>query len=241
MTGKIIAVMSGKGGVGKTSVSLMVSKILSQFGRTILLDFDICGPSVTTGLGLSGTIIKTVNGFKPLNASSNLDVLSFGLILQDTDAVIWRGAKKLVFLDLFFKSAKGYEFIVIDTPPGISEEHDYLSDKNIEALIVSTPQNIALNDAQRGIEFCKAKNIPILGLIENMSFIKCKCCDKIFYPFGSKGGIQLANEYEIRYLGSLEIEIDWCESIDSGNFNLEFETFKSYHSIKNILSCLNII
>lgn len=241
MHGRTIAIMSGKGGVGKTSISLMVAKILSQFGRTILLDFDICGPSVTTGLAVAGSVLKTEIGFKPLKASNNLDVLSFGSILQNSDAVIWRGAKKLVFLDLFYKSAEGYEFVVIDTPPGISEEHDYLSDKNIEVFIVTTPQNIALNDAQRGIEFCQAKNISILGLIENMAFIKCSCCDEILYPFGSKGGEQLAKEYNIELLDSLEIETEWSESIDSGKFNTEFEKFKSYQAIKNILFKLKII
>lgn len=238
---RTIAVMSGKGGVGKTSVSLMISKILSQHGRTILLDFDICGPSVTTGLNLSGSLIKTASGFLPLQASKNLDVLSFGSILKDSDAVIWRGPKKLVFLDLFYRSADNYDFIVIDTPPGISEEHDYLSDKNVEVVIVTTPQNIALNDAQRGIEFCQSKNIKILGLIENMSLMKCNCCDEIYYPFGSKGGIQLANEYSVKFLGSLEIEFDWSESIDSGAFNSEFDKLKAYQSIKKFLENLSII
>lgn len=241
MSRRTIAVMSGKGGVGKTSISLLVAKVLSQYGKTILLDFDICGPSITTALNPSGSLIKTSIGFKPLNASENLDVLSFGSILQESDAVIWRGPKKLVFLDMFYKSSEDYDFAVIDTPPGISEEHDFLVDKNIEVLIVTTPQNIALNDTQRGIEFCQNKNIKVLGLIENMSFVKCDCCNQIYHPFGTNGGVQLANEYKISCLGSLEIESELSESIDSGMFNNEFKIFKAYNSLKDILINLKII
>lgn len=238
---RIIAVMSGKGGVGKTSVSLMIAKILSQKGKTIILDFDICGPSIITGLNVPGTLKKTANGFKPLKASNNLDVLSFGSILNPSDAVIWRGPKKLVFLDLFYKSAVDYDYIVIDTPPGISEEHDYLIDKDVEVLIVTTPQNISLNDAQRGIEFCQSRKIKILGLVENMSRITCDCCGETFYPFGSQGGFHLANEYNIEYLSSLKIEYEWSESIDSGNFNTEFEKFEAYTALYKALEHLKII
>lgn len=237
----IVAVMSGKGGVGKTSVAAMIAYILSERYKTIVLDFDICGPSIARALNVKGSLIKTSIGFKPLPVKTRLDVLSFGSILQPADAVIWRGAKKLVFLNLFYNSAVGYDYVVIDTPPGVSEEHEFLIGKDVRVITVTTPQNISLNDTQRCIEFCKANNIEILGLVENMSWARCQCCGGTYHPFGSKGGKQLADEYSIKFLGELEIETQWSEAVDQGTFIEKYENLKSYKALKTILSDIQIL
>lgn len=232
---RIIAVMSGKGGVGKTSVAVLVAKVLSEKYKTIILDFDICGPSVTTALGISGALVKTASGFKALPASKSLDALSFGSILKPDDAVIWRGPKKQVFLDLFFNSAKDYECIVVDTPPGISEEHDFLAGKGASAIIVTTPQNVALSDSQQCIEFCLDSGIDMLGVVENMSWLSCKGCAATHHPFGSRGGRLLAEEYGLGFLGELEIEPRWSELIDSGEFNEKYQELAAYRFFKERL------
>lgn len=235
---RIIAVLSGKGGVGKSSISVAVATIFSETHKTLLLDFDICGPSIATALGITGGLVKTEDGFKPLECKENLHVLSFGSILGPTDAVIWRGPKKLVFLDMFFKSARDYEYIVVDTPPGISEEHNFLASKGIETLIVTTPQNVSLNDTQRCIEFCLSRNIKVLGIMENMSSLKCVCCDEVFHPFGSKGGVQLADEYQIPFLCELPIEPEFTKLIDKGQILENYMDLKTFQIVRGVLNNL---
>lgn len=232
---KILVVMSGKGGVGKTSVSVIIARILAETHRVVLLDFDICGPSVTAALGVSGALVKTENGFTPVSVCKNLDVLSFGSILEPNDVVIWRGPKKRVFLNLFLNSTADYDYIVVDTPPGISEEHLFFKDKPVEVFVVTTPQNISLNDTQRCIEFCLEKKLKIIGIIENMAEIRCECCSVVDHPFGSKGGAQLASEYHLDFLASLPIDVKLEEMMDSGSFVLEYTKSESVERVRNAL------
>ena len=236
MTQRRIAVMSGKGGVGKSSVAIMVAKILSESHKTLLLDFDICGPSVITALGASGSLVSSGEGFRPVFASESLAVLSFGSILKPEDVVVWRGPKKLLFLEKFWKSIDEFECVVIDTPPGVSEEHEFLRDKGVSALVVTTPQNVALSDTQRCIEFCINSGIPVKGLIENMSWLTCGKCSERHYPFGHKGGELLAAEYEIPVFGSLMLEPGWAASLNDGSFNTEWRRFSSCGAIREILA-----
>lgn len=238
---KIIAVMSGKGGVGKSSVAAMLAQILSEKFKTIILDFDLCGPSITTALGLKGGLVKCNSGFVPVNVTKSLDALSLGVSLKPEDAVIWRGPRKKSFLELFYESSQGYDYVIIDTPPGISEEHDFLSSKGSSVLIVSTPQNVALNDTQRCIEFCQKNNIEILGLIENMSFLKCECCEEIYYPFGTRGGESLAEEYNIKFLGKLEIDPEWSKTLDDGSFVDCYRHLKTFNKFVEILKSIELL
>lgn len=232
---RIVAVMSGKGGVGKSSIAALAAQIVSEQHRTLILDFDICGPSMTTAFNVAGSLVKTQQRFAPLRVSQTLDVLSFGSILGPEDAVIWRGPKKQVFLNLFFNSAGGYDCVVIDTPPGISEEHSFLSDKDVQAIVVTTPQNVALNDTQRCIEFCQASGMDVLGVIENMSWTRCECCEERLYPFGNKGGAHLASEYGLRFLGQLPIEPMLSSIMDRGELPLRYAETKTYSALMGIL------
>lgn len=238
---KKIALMSGKGGVGKSSAAAMVGKILSEKHRTIILDFDICGPSITTTFGTTDTIRKTECGFEPVAINEMLSFLSFGSILKPNDAVIWRGAKKTMFLEMFLGSTDKYDYVVIDTPPGISEEHEFLIEKDVEVILMTTPQNMSLNDAQKCIEFCLENNIKILGVVENMSWLRCECCEHEDNPFGSGGGKLLAEEYGLKMLGQLGIEPNWGKSLDRGEFNSEYKQYLSYKVFKDILVNLEIV
>jgi len=233
---RVIAVISGKGGVGKSSVAVLLASILAETHSTALLDFDICGPSITTALGITGGLVKTEHGFKPISSGKNLDVLSFGSILSPTDAVIWRGPKKLVFLDMFFSSVQDYEYVVIDTPPGISEEHSFISGKGVDAIVVTTPQNISLNDTQRCIEFCLDRKIRMLGVVENMCSLRCECCSEVSHPFGSKGGMQLADEYQVPFLCELPIEPRLTSLIDAGRIKDEYRTLETTEILRRVIS-----
>ncbi|KAI4290754.1 hypothetical protein PAPHI01_0028 [Pancytospora philotis] len=224
----VLAVMSGKGGVGKSSIAALVAETLAAQHRVLVLDFDICGPSIATALGTRGALVKTENGFSPVRVADNLDVLSFGLVLKPEDAVIWRGPKKQVFLELFYNSIDGYDYVVIDTPPGISEEHAFLLNKGIRALVVTTPQNVALSDTQRCIEFCLESGLAIAGLIENMACVRCERCSELQHPFGNKGGENLAKEYELPFWGQLEIEPAWSKSMDAGALTQNHAQLKAH-------------
>ncbi|CAD26379.1 ATP BINDING PROTEIN (MRP/MBP35 family) [Encephalitozoon cuniculi GB-M1] len=213
-----IAVMSGKGGVGKSSVSIMLSTVLSEKGRTLLLDFDLCGPSIASGFGAKENVYKGEKGLVPIRVSKNLYILSMALLMKDSDSVIWRGPKKMSVLSMFYESIDGFDNVVFDMPPGISEEHGFLIGKDVGALIITTPQNVSLGDSSKAIDFCASNGIRILGLVENMSGYCCECCGSSVNIFGSKGGERLAEETGIPFVCRLPIDSLLCEALDEGRF-----------------------
>ncbi|KAM0671249.1 MRP-like protein [Ordospora colligata] len=231
-----IAVMSGKGGVGKSSVSIMLSVALSEMGKTLLLDFDLCGPSVVCGLGVRGIVRKASKGFVPVQVTDNLYVLSMGLMMNDTDTVIWRGPKKMHMLSMLYDSIDEFENVVIDMPPGLSEEHGFLRSKDIWALIVTTPQEVSLHDCSRAIDFCMQNDICILGLVENMSGYRCECCGAITNIFGSKGGQRLAESIGIPFLCTLEIDPILCKALDDGVFANTNRSLGSYVKFRDTIT-----
>ncbi|EEQ82546.1 hypothetical protein NCER_100723 [Vairimorpha ceranae BRL01] len=227
-----IAVMSGKGGVGKSSISILLSTILSEKHKCLLLDFDLCGPSCFSSLNGKGEVKKAKKGLTPIQITNNLYVLSMGSMIKPDDAVIWRGPKKLSLLNLFYDSIDDFDFVIIDTPPGVSEEHGFLIDKNIYSLIVTTSQNVALSDTVKAIDFCKINNIKILGIIENLSGYKCNCCGHITNIFASKGGQQLSQHYLINFIEKLPIEPLFGELLDTKEFILKYQELKTYKILK---------
>jgi len=232
---KTIAIVSGKGGVGKSTVTALVSAIASEHKKTVLLDFDICGPSMTNAFGVEGKLVKSGAGFAPLCAGPNLGILSFGSVLAENDVVIWRGPKKRMFLDLFYKSAEDAECVIIDTPPGVADEHNFLVGKNVDVIVVTTPQNVALSDAQRCIEFCRENSIRILGIVENMSWVSCDSCAKVHYPFGKNGGKLLAEEYGLELIAQLKINPELGIMIDKGTFRDSCQELDEYKILKRQL------
>lgn len=232
--------MSGKGGVGKSSISILLSTILSESYRVLLLDFDICGPSCLLPLNVSGTIKKAEKGLVPLQVNKNLFVISMASMIKKEDAVIWRGPKKLSLLNLFYESINDYDYVIIDTPPGISEEHDFLIDKNIDVLIVTTSQNIALNDTEFAINFCLKNKINIVGVVENMSGFKCECCGKINNIFAKRGGEFLALEYNLQIISTLPLETFFSKILDTGEFLDRYKETKTYKLFReNVLKILS--
>lgn len=178
----IVLVLSGKGGVGKSTFSAQLSFALAARDLEVgLLDIDICGPSVPKMLGLEGEEIHQSNlGWSPVYVQENLGVMSIGFMLPNPDdAVIWRGPRKNGLIKQFLKDVNWgqLDFLVVDAPPGTSDEHisiaQLLKGANVAgAVVVTTPQQVSIIDVRKEINFCKKTGIPVLGVVENMSGLR---------------------------------------------------------------------
>eukprot|EP01025_Chloroclados_australasicus_P010810 TRINITY_DN1455_c0_g1_i2.p2 TRINITY_DN1455_c0_g1~~TRINITY_DN1455_c0_g1_i2.p2 ORF type:complete len:351 (-),score=63.24 TRINITY_DN1455_c0_g1_i2:417-1469(-) len=183
----IILVLSGKGGVGKSTISAQLSFALASRGLEVgLLDIDICGPSIPRMLGLQGEEVHQSNaGWSPVYVEDNLGVMSIGFMLPDPDeAVVWRGPRKNGIIKQFLKDVDWGEldYLIVDTPPGTSDEHisiaQLLKGCNLAgAVLVTTPQEIAIMDVRKEVNFCQKVGIQILGVVENMSGLESKLQD----------------------------------------------------------------
>ncbi|KAH8583609.1 MRP like family ATpase of the SIMIBI class of P-loop GTpases [Cryptosporidium sp. chipmunk genotype I] len=208
----IILVLSGKGGVGKSTISTQISWCLSSKKFNVgLLDIDICGPSAPKMMGVQNSDVHiSANGWSPVYVNDYLSVMSTAFLLpQSDDAVIWRGPKKNGLIKQFLSDVVWGEldFLIIDTPPGTSDEHlsivSYLNGSNVNgALIVTTPQEIALQDVRKEINFCKKVGLNILGVVENMGII--------FKNAEHDSSVKdMCNNMEVEYLN----KIPWDEQL----------------------------
>ncbi len=220
-----IIVMSGKGGVGKSTVAVNLAVSLASKGlKTGLLDIDIHGPSVPKLLGLdTGQAIGTRDGkMTPVEYGEHLKVISIGFMLQDRDdAVIWRGPLKYTVIKEFLTEVDwgDLDYLVIDSPPGTGDEPlsiCQLIENADGAVVVTTPQDVALIDVRKSVSFCKQLNMQIVGVIENMSGFTCPHCGKETDIFKSGGGKKMAEEMGVPYLGNIPIDRRIVAGGDSG-------------------------
>ncbi|KKK21269.1 hypothetical protein P175DRAFT_0489966 [Aspergillus ochraceoroseus IBT 24754] len=214
-----ILVLSGKGGVGKSTFSsLLAHGFASNPASTVgIMDTDICGPSIPKMMGVESETIHISNaGWSPVWVSDNLGVMSVQFMLPNRDdAVIWRGPKKNGLIKQFLKDVDWGEmdYLIVDTPPGTSDEHlsvnSLLKESGVDgAVVVTTPQEVSLLDVRKEIDFCRKAGIRILGLVENMSGFVCPSCtheSKIFRAT-TGGGKRLAKKMGIRFLGSVPLD-----------------------------------
>ncbi|KPJ17657.1 Cytosolic Fe-S cluster assembly factor NUBP2-like [Papilio machaon] len=215
----VILVLSGKGGVGKSTVSTQLALTLKERGFKVgLLDVDLCGPSVPYILNLENeNIHQGTDGWVPvyLDKEQRLGVMSIGFLLKTrNDAVVWRGPKKTAMIKQFLEDVywQDLDFLVIDTPPGTSDEHITVMENlrqipQCSAIIVTTPQEVAIEDVRKEITFCRKTGIPILGIIENMSGYQCPTCNECTNIFSSGGGKSLAEISKLQFLGCLPIDV----------------------------------
>eukprot|EP01104_Vermistella_antarctica_P009128 TRINITY_DN2325_c2_g2_i1.p1 TRINITY_DN2325_c2_g2~~TRINITY_DN2325_c2_g2_i1.p1 ORF type:complete len:328 (+),score=71.11 TRINITY_DN2325_c2_g2_i1:64-1047(+) len=257
---KKILVLSGKGGVGKSTVS---SQLAHTFAATTkkgsgedddenkysvgLLDVDICGPSIPKLMGLEGEQIhQSASGWSPIYAEDNLAVMSVGFMLDNpNDAIIWRGPKKNGLIKQFLRDVDWGELdlLLVDTPPGTSDEHlsiaQYLKTSGIDgAILVTTPQEVALQDVRKEINFCRKVKIPILGVVENMSGFVCPNCKTktdIFVPT-TGGAPKMCEEFGVDFLGSIPIDPRLARACDEGkNYLEEFADSPVSEALKSIM------
>ena len=224
----VIAISSGKGGVGKSTITANIAVTLSNMGCKVgVLDADIYGPSIPTMFDLEGKkpFSVQIDGKSKMQPIENygVKILSIGFFTQPGQAVIWRGpmAAKALNQMIFDANWGDLDFLLIDLPPGTGDIHlSIVQSLPINgAVVVSTPQNVALTDAKKGIAMFQQKNInvPVLGIIENMSyFTPQELPQNKYYIFGKKGAEYLANDMEVPFLGSLPLVQSVRESADYG-------------------------
>lgn len=224
-----ILVLSGKGGVGKSTVAVNLAISLSLAGkRTGLLDIDIHGPSVPTILNLEGKTLEAMGQtILPIEVGTNLKVMSIGFLLaSQDDAVIWRGPMKYHMIKQFLKDVEwgDLDFLIIDSPPGTGDEPlsvVQLLESADGAVVVTTPQKVALSDVRRSITFCRRLNLPVLGVLENMSGFVCPKCGQRTDIFKSGGGESMATAMNVPFLGRIPIDPQIVEACDSGQPYIE--------------------
>jgi Mrp family chromosome partitioning ATPase len=209
--------------VGKSSVATYLSLVLAQKGFKVgLMDIDLHGPSIPKMLGLHGPLnITSDNHILPHEYRPDLKVVSVESMLEDTDsAVIWRGPLKHSVIQKFLGDTTwgDLDFLVIDCPPGTGDEPLSISKMipEAKALIVTTPQEVALADVRKSINFCRKVNLEMLGLVENMSGLFCPHCDEFIPIFRTGGGEKTAKLMDIHFLGSLPFDPAVVEGGDKG-------------------------
>jgi len=181
-----LLILSGKGGVGKSTLTAMLARALALDTEVNVgvLDIDLCGPSAPRIFGvLNEQVHQSGSGWSPVYVEDNLAVMSAGFLLPSEDsALIWRGPKKNGLIKQLLRDVDwdNLDYLLVDTPPGTSDEHlsivQYLSNNIDGAVIITTPQEVALLDVRKEIDFCRKVNLPILGIVENMSSFKCGKC-----------------------------------------------------------------
>lgn len=217
----IIAVASGKGGVGKSTTSVNLALALAAEGANVgILDADIYGPSIPTMLGLSGQP-EVVDGKTMLpKVSFGIQTISIGYLIDADQPMIWRGPMVTGALQQLLTQTRwsNLDYLIIDLPPGTGDIQLTLAQQIpvSGAVIVTTPQDIALIDAQRGLGMFEKVNVPILGLVENMSIHICSQCGHEEAIFGHGGGLAMAQKNNVELLGSLPLDINIRQQADSG-------------------------
>jgi len=224
-----ILVLSGKGGVGKSTVTSNITRGLAEDkSKDIgILDIDICGPSIPRIMGvLDEQVHNSGSGWSPVYADENICLMSSAFLLASLkDAIIWRGPKKNGLIKQFLRDVDwgSLDYLVIDTPPGTSDEHlsvlKFLEQVGIDgAVIVTTPQEVALLDVRKQINFCKKTKIPLIGVVANMKDFFCPKCKKSSAIFQEvDGGVSgMASEMNIPYLGSIPLDPTIGKCCDEG-------------------------
>ncbi len=220
-----LLVMSGKGGVGKSTIATYLAVGLARKGHQVgLMDVDLHGPSIPRLLGLKGSIQSSAESNKgiPLKYLPNMEVMSIEALLGDKDtATIWRGPLKIGVIKQFINDIawSNSDYLVIDCPPGTGDEPLTIAQviPDTKAVIVTTPQEISLADVRKSINFCHQVNMQILGLVENMSGLKCPYCGKTIDLFKTNGGMITAKKAGLTLLGSLPLEPEIVSEGDIGS------------------------
>jgi Mrp family chromosome partitioning ATPase len=225
-----VLILSGKGGVGKSSVTTNLAYALAADGtrQVGVLDLDICGPSQARMFGVEGqTVHSSGSGWSPIYIQDNLCVMSIAFLLDNRDeAVIWRGPRKNGLIKQFLKDVnwEDLDYLLIDTPPGTSDEHISIVQLLLQAgvldgaVIVTTPQEVALLDVRKEISFCRKTKVPILGVVENMSYHMCPCCNEkiVIFPSTTGGAKKMCEDLDLELFAQLPHDTQLSTVSDNG-------------------------
>ena len=216
-------VMSGKGGVGKSSVTVNLATALASRGFTVgILDVDIHGPSVPRLLGASASVMADENGkMLPVPCGERMSLISMDSFLQDRDqAILWRGPKKTAAIRQFLSDVAWgpLDFLLIDSPPGTGDEHMTIlkTITDAQSVTVTTPQEISLADVRKAVNFLQVAEGKVLGVVENMSGLVCPHCHQEIDLFKKGGGEELAKHYGIPFLGAIPLDPATVVAADRG-------------------------
>ncbi len=238
-------VMSGKGGVGKTTVSVNLALSLALYGKEVgLLDADITGPNVPKMLNiedmsLRGDEDRTVYPLElPIGLDNGIEVVSMALITEKDSPIVWRGPLKMQIIKQFIEGVVwgDLDYMLIDLPPGTSDEPMSIAQllKPDGAIVVTTPQDLALIDVRKAIKMSRSLGVPILGIIENMSGFRCPKCGTPIDLFKVGGGKKIAKEIGVPFLGRIAIDPEICKAGDKGKpfvLNVRSKTAKAFEQI----------
>jgi ATP-binding protein involved in chromosome partitioning len=220
-----LMVMSGKGGVGKSTVSANLAAALARRGKRVgLLDSDIHGPSIPTMFGIADKRPEVgEKGILPVQVADNLKVMSIGLLLDDQDSpVVWRGPAKMGAIKQFLEEVDWgvLDYLIIDLPPGTGDEPlsiVQLLGKVDGAIVVTTPQDVALTSVRKSLKFAEMLEVPVIGMVENMSGVICPHCNEEIQVFGGESVEKAAKDFHTPILATLPIEPDVSSSGDKGD------------------------
>jgi ATP-binding protein involved in chromosome partitioning len=209
-----IIILSGKGGVGKTTVSINLAYSLAAAGLSVgIMDIDLHGPNIAKMLGVEGNqLLSGPEGLEPFPVLPNLKATSIALLMEDQDSpIIWRGPMKMGAIKQFLSDVNwgSLDYLVIDSPPGTGDEPlsaCQLIPNVTGAVIVTTPQDVAVLDARKTVMFARQLQIPVIGIIENMSGFLCPHCGNVTNVFGAGGGERAASDMGVPFLGRIPIE-----------------------------------
>ncbi|XP_032826841.1 iron-sulfur cluster transfer protein NUBPL isoform X4 [Petromyzon marinus] len=220
---RVLCVASGKGGVGKSTLAINLAlglQAVTEGERVGLLDLDVFGPSLPRLMNLKGQPELTAdNLMKPL-INFGIPCMSMGFLMEEGAPLVWRGLMVMSAVERLIRKVEWgeLEYLVVDLPPGTGDVQLSLSQLlHLQgAVIVSTPQDLALMDARRGAEMFKKVDVPVLGVVENMSVFTCPACGHRTHIFGAEGARQMATSLGLRFLGEVPLHISIRESSDSG-------------------------
>ena len=242
-----LLVISGKGGVGKSTIAVNLAYGLAFSGKKVgILDIDIHGPSIAKMLGIEGKTLglsKISNRPMPVKVHDNLYAMTIATLIQDEDApVIWRGPLKMIVIKQFLQDIQWPEldYLIVDSPPGTGDEPLSIVQilKKVDgSVIVSTPQDVAILDARKTIKFSEKLSVPVLGIIENMSGFTCPHCGKKIEIFQGKGTIKAANDFNIDILGKIPIDNKIVKTSDAGRpYIYDYNSLPAAKEMKNIVN-----
>ncbi|EJW01286.1 hypothetical protein EDEG_00503 [Edhazardia aedis USNM 41457] len=212
--------MSGKGGVGKSTFTTNIAIELSKTKNTLILDFDLCGPSIPQLTNTSDDIaFESNNKIFPIKVKENLFCLSVGHFLKNRNIIYSSKTKTMIIKKILKETCfNGFFYVVVDTPPGISDEHlGIINYMRIDfVLLITTPQRISFNDVIRQIDFCRKTRLKLMGIVENMGKFVCPCCMHENNIFSGSSVKEYCSNNKIEYLGSIDVLPKIAKSCDEG-------------------------